>query len=92
MRSTLPQIYALEKMARALEVPMYRLFYDGKEPPKVPEILNRRNADDSAWGSSGADADYLMKVRRLLGRMDENDRLLILGMVQKMTQPARRFR
>src|SRR5216683_4845412 len=70
---TVPAVETLEKMARALEVPMYRLFYDGEEPPKVPEILNRRNADDSAWGSPGADADYLMKVRRLLGRMDEND-------------------
>jgi len=89
---TVPQIDALEKWAGALEVPMYQLFYDGKEPPEVPEIVKRRSADDTAWGSSGRDGRYLLKVRRLLGRMDENDRLLILGMVQKMTQPARRFR
>jgi transcriptional regulator with XRE-family HTH domain len=30
---TVPSIETLEKMARALEVPMYVLFYDGEEPP-----------------------------------------------------------
>src|SRR2546429_4616971 len=30
---TVPSIETLEKMARALEVPMYEFFYDGDEPP-----------------------------------------------------------
>src|ERR1700688_1077657 len=30
---TVPAIETLEKMARALEVPMCQLFYDGEEPP-----------------------------------------------------------
>ena len=30
---TVPAIETLEKMARAFEVPMYELFYDGEEPP-----------------------------------------------------------
>src|SRR5437764_1328843 len=30
---TVPSIETLEKMARALEVPMYQLFYDGLSPP-----------------------------------------------------------
>ena len=34
---TVPAIETLEKMARALEVPLYQLFYDGEEPPKLPE-------------------------------------------------------
>lgn len=81
---TIPAIETLEKMARALEVPIYQLFYDG-EPPKVPGIL-KRSADDDAWGSSGRDAAYLSKLRRLLARMDEGDRQLILRMVQKMAK------
>ncbi|MGA7856022.1 MAG: helix-turn-helix transcriptional regulator [Candidatus Acidiferrales bacterium] len=32
---TVPSIETLEKMARALEVPMYSLFYDGEKPPKL---------------------------------------------------------
>ncbi len=87
---TVPQIDALEKWAGALEVPMYQLFYDGKEPPEVPEIVKRRSADDTAWGSSGRDGRYLLKVRRLLGRMDEEHRRLVLHMAQKMAQAASR--
>src|SRR6266481_5514470 len=66
---TIPAIDTLEKIAKALEVPLYELFYDGKQPPKVPAILKRRSAEDDVWGSSGRDADYLMKLRRFLKRM-----------------------
>ena len=30
---TVPAIETLEKMARAMEVPMYQLFYDGEKTP-----------------------------------------------------------
>jgi len=33
---SVPNFETLEKWARALEVPMYQLFYDGDEPPKLP--------------------------------------------------------
>ncbi len=33
---TIPSIETLEKMARALEIPMYQLFYDGEAPPSPP--------------------------------------------------------
>jgi hypothetical protein len=44
-------------MARAFEVPMYQLFYDGDEPPKLPN-LPKKSSDDMAWGSTGKDARY----------------------------------
>src|SRR5882762_2243630 len=75
---TVPAIETLEKMARAFEVPMYELFYDGEEPPKLPSLPNRKSSDDMAWGSSGKDARYLSKLRRLLGKSDEQHRKLIL--------------
>ena len=81
---TVPAIETLEKMARAFEVPMYELFYDGEEPPKLPGLPNRKSSDDIAWGSSGKDARYLSKLRRLLGKSDEQHRKLILLMAQKM--------
>ena len=81
---TVPAIETLEKMARALEVPMYELFYDGEEPPKLPNLPKRRSADDIAWGSTGKDARFLSKLRRLLGKSDEEHRKLILLMAQKM--------
>lgn len=31
-----------KKMARALEVPLYQLFYDGEEPPALPTFQGER--------------------------------------------------
>ena len=81
---TVPAIETLEKMARALEVPMYQLFYDGEEPPKLPNLPKRKSSDDMPWGSSGKDARFLNKLRRLLSKTEEADRKLLLYMAQKM--------
>ena len=83
---TVPAIETLEKMARALEVPLYQLFYDGEEPPELPDLPKRKTAGETAWGSSGKDARFLAKFRRLVGRMDEGDRKLLLHMAQKMAR------
>ena len=82
---TVPAIETLEKLARALETPLYQLFYDGEEPPKLPTLLKRTSPDDIAWGSAGKEARYLNKLRRLLGKTEEGDRKLLLLMAQKMS-------
>ena len=81
---TVPAIETLEKLARALESPLYRLFYDSEEPPSLPNLPQRKSSDDIAWGSAGKDARYLNKLRRLLSKTEEEDRKLILYMAQKM--------
>jgi transcriptional regulator with XRE-family HTH domain len=81
---TVPAIETLEKLARALEVPLYQLFYDGEEPPQLPNLPKRKSGDDIAWGSAGKDARFLNKLRRLLSKSDEDDRKLILYMAQKV--------
>ena len=81
---TVPAIETLEKMARALEIPMYQLFYEGEEPPKVPNLLKQKSSNEIAWGSSGKDARFLSKLRRSLGKANEQDRKIILLMAQKM--------
>jgi transcriptional regulator with XRE-family HTH domain len=83
---TVPAVETLEKFARALEVPVYQLFYDGEEPPKLPNILKRKSSGEIAWGSDGKDAKFLNKLRRLLGKANEDDRKLILYMTQKMAR------
>jgi transcriptional regulator with XRE-family HTH domain len=49
---TVPCIETLEKLARALEVPMYQLFYEGEEPPPLPNLPRRLSADDIAGDNS----------------------------------------
>ena len=81
---TVPAIETLEKLARALEIPLYQLFYDGEEPPALPNLPKRKTSDDIAWGSSGKDARLLNQLRRQLSRMDKDDQHLLLFMAQKM--------
>ena len=82
---TVPAIETLEKLARALEIPLYQLLYDGEEPPKLPNLLKHNSPDDTVWGSTGKEARYLNKLRRLLGKTEEGDRKLLLHMAQKMS-------
>jgi transcriptional regulator with XRE-family HTH domain len=82
---TVPAIETLEKLARALEIPLYQLFYEGEEPPEPLALLKRKSSDDNAWGSAGKEARYLSKLRRLLAKTEETDRKLLLDMAQKMS-------
>jgi transcriptional regulator with XRE-family HTH domain len=85
---TVPTVETLEKIARALEVPVYRLFYDGEAPPKLESLPKRKTADEIAWGSSGKDARYLANFRRLLGRIEEKDRKLLMAFAQKVASKS----
>jgi transcriptional regulator with XRE-family HTH domain len=83
---TVPAVATLEKMARALEVPLYKLFYDGDKPAKAPGVFKQESSGDDLWGRSGKDAKYLNQLRRLLGKAKEEDRKLILYTLQKMAR------
>jgi transcriptional regulator with XRE-family HTH domain len=83
---TVPAFETMEKFARALEVPLYQLFYDGEEPPAMPRSYKRRGASELAWGSSGKEARLLEKFRKLLSHTTANDRKLLLSMARKMAR------
>jgi transcriptional regulator with XRE-family HTH domain len=81
---TVPAIETLEKLARALEIPLYQLFYDGETPPRLPNNLKLRSSDDIGWGNTGKEARYFNQLRTLLSKIKDGDRKLILHLVQKM--------
>jgi transcriptional regulator with XRE-family HTH domain len=83
---TVPAVETLAKFARALEVPMYQLFYDGEAPPKLPNLPTRKSADDVAWGSKNKDAHLLAQFCRLFSRLEESDLRMVLFMAQKMAK------
>jgi transcriptional regulator with XRE-family HTH domain len=83
---TVPALDTIEKIARALEVPLYQLFYDGEEPPELPKLPRRRSSDDIVWGTAGKDARTLTRFRRLLGKIDDKDRKLLFFMAQKLAR------
>ena len=82
---TVPAVETLEKLARALEVPMYRLFHDGEAPASVRNFkLPKDNAE--SWGNTGATANYLSKLRRLLATMEPDKQNLLLHMAQRVAR------
>lgn len=80
---TVPAIETLEKLARAMNVPHYQIFYDGEKPPKLLNVLKGKEGKAPAWGDTGKEARTLQRFRRLLGRTDESDRKLLVFMAQK---------
>jgi transcriptional regulator with XRE-family HTH domain len=86
---TVPAVETLERLARALEVPMYRLFYEGDEslPPQAQRL--KRNM---SWGNSGKSRRYIDRLAFALGKMTSNDRDLILLMAHRVNQRHRRHR
>jgi transcriptional regulator with XRE-family HTH domain len=80
---TVPAVETLEKLARALEIPLYHIFYDGEEPPK-PKTPMRHKKND--WGRTGKDSRMLDKFRKQLSRTGEVGRKLLLAMAEEMSQ------
>jgi transcriptional regulator with XRE-family HTH domain len=81
-----PTVDTLEKLARALEVPIYQLFYDGDQPPKIPNLPKQKRGDAIARGSSNEHDKLLEQFRRLLSKMSEKDRGTLLLMAYKMAR------
>ena len=86
---TIPSIETLEKLARALEVPMYQLFYDGEAPPAVPVLPVGAPPKSDEWGSSGESGKFFHRLRQLLGRVSPADRKLILHMTFQLVRRNR---
>jgi transcriptional regulator with XRE-family HTH domain len=83
---TIPLIETVEKYARALEVPLYQFFYDGKEPPEKLRLPPTEKGE-SPWGTSGKEWPELRRFTRALGRMNDRDRRLLLGIAKLMAGP-----
>jgi transcriptional regulator with XRE-family HTH domain len=88
-RKAAPTVATLEKMAHALEIPMFQLFYDCEPSPKPVSLPRSRSTKDKGWGSSGKDARMLAQFCHLFNRMSESDVGLILLIAKEMSQQHR---
>ncbi len=73
---TVPAVETLEKFARALEVPVYALFYD-EEPPKL---------SSGKPSEYGREARELEQLRHALARMPKPRRQLLMSLAQQMAK------
>jgi transcriptional regulator with XRE-family HTH domain len=83
---TVPAVETLEKLARALELPLYQLMYDGDQPPRA---LAEARTGKPEWGSVGKDARFLNKLQQFLAKMSEPDRNLLLGFAENLAKQRR---
>jgi transcriptional regulator with XRE-family HTH domain len=82
---TIPSIETLERIASALEIPLYQLFYEGDEPPPLPHLSKRKTTEELVLDEEAQrELRFFEKVKRLLGRINERDRQLLLYMAQKL--------
>ena len=82
---TVPSPDTLEKWARALNVPLYQVFYEGKDLPAPQPVKAEKSG---LWGSDGKNARYLNQLRRTLSRTQDRDRQLLLNMARKLARGA----
>jgi transcriptional regulator with XRE-family HTH domain len=82
---TVPSLETLERLAAALELPLYQLFFEGDEPPPLPNLSKRHSAEELGLSpEQEKELRFFDKVKRLLTRIDEKDRQLLLFMAQKL--------
>jgi transcriptional regulator with XRE-family HTH domain len=84
---TVPNVETLEKYARALEIPVYKLFYDGKA--RLKGLNLPATGSEPEWGASGDQRRELRRFAKVLGRMDERKRGLLLSLAQRMGQGSK---
>jgi len=81
---TVPGLESLQRFAKALDVPLYGLFYSGEQGPTTPRLKALETLEKLAQegGKAGTDARFLLKLRPLLARIPEKDRGLFLSLAK----------
>jgi transcriptional regulator with XRE-family HTH domain len=82
---TVPSLETLERLAAALEIPLYQLFYEGDAEPALPNLSKRQTTEELVLDAEQEkELRFFEKVKRLLAKIDEKDRQLLLYMAQKL--------
>jgi transcriptional regulator with XRE-family HTH domain len=77
---TVPAVETLEKIARALEIPLYQLFYDGDEKPTTLKLPKEKTPK-----LSKKDSRVVNKLIPLLAKMKDRDKRLLVTVARKMS-------
>lgn len=86
---TVPSLETIEKIARALNIPLYQVFYDGEKPPEIDPLTNDRRRK-LPFGKSSGDMKYMHSLLGLVEGLDAAGRKELLRLAREMskTSPA----
>jgi len=83
---TVPSLETLERFAAALDVPLYRFFYTGEEPPPAPDLTPRETSEELARENDRAqsEAGFFLALKDLMARTEEADREVLLAVAKRL--------
>ena len=79
---TVPSVETLKKLAAACEIPLWKIFYDGKAKPKPLPLRGARR-------ESPKDTQFLARLSQMMIDMNQRDLHLLLHMAQGMARRSR---
>jgi transcriptional regulator with XRE-family HTH domain len=79
-----PTIETLEKISDALEIPVYRLLYDGDESVRAANTSSKIATNGNRRRSRTNEVRLLGELREQVRRMREDDQRLLLFIARKM--------
>jgi transcriptional regulator with XRE-family HTH domain len=79
-----PSLETLQRLAAALDVPLYRLFYTGQDAPNGRAL--RRSLEELAedTGPAGGEARFLIEMRDLTKKLGGTERIFLLNLARKL--------
>lgn len=87
---TVPSLETLEKFARALDLPTYKLFIGAYEKPDAAIRGLEGTVKGTSFGNKPKERRYLVRFWRLLERMSQSNRSLLLFTAKAMAKRKRR--
>ena len=81
---TVPSIETIEKLARALEIPLFQVFYDEEADPALMQLPDRITEDQVTAGRSPEQMRFMRRMAQLFHQLSETDRQLLLAAAQRM--------
>ena len=83
---TVPSLETLERFAAALDVPLYRFFYTGEEPPPASDMTPRQTPEELARENDRAqsEASFFLALKDLMARTEEADREVLLAVAKRL--------
>lgn len=85
---TVPAVETLEKFARALEVPMYQLFFSGTPSAKI--VKEAGKYADAHQPVEDEEIVGMPELRRFLPKINERDRGILLRFAQMLAKTNRK--
>jgi len=83
---TVPSLETLERIAAALEVPLYQVFRPSEGEALPLNLTRRKSLEELAEqdGKTGEEARFLLHLKAMWSRMKDPDRDILLGLAKKM--------